>query len=460
MYFEAVLDDQFDAWIRKFVPDSQYGFVKESGTNDYGAALACNIIEHLNSKDANGRRGEGILISLDVAGAFDRCWWAKIKARLKAKGMTGRALKLLHDYLSNRFIQVVRNGDKSSLQEIFAGVSQGAKWSPKLWDLDISEMECWISQTAMLICYADDSGLWYPITDSNRDTIIHTINQDLQGLLDWAADNLTTFEPTKTHFTLMSNRTSHKFDPAGIVFDGVAIERKPEVKLVGYMFDEHMTWSTMIDKLYKKARSRMGMLTRLRSCLNNSNMETMYTSFIRPIMEYGSLAWMGASATHMEKLDAVQATAMKIGCFKVESLGSRREAAAAAFACKLLDGGGRGVLKEYVPELLQVPVSKVKSSLSGIQITNKVNVDSLKNLFDRSFTASLHGIWAKLPDELKVVGQARGWKSVRKLIKLILVGTLDWDKADVDRDTKEEKIGKRVAYVKMICNEIRNKDSK
>jgi hypothetical protein len=458
VYFESTLDDQFDAWVSKFTPESQFGFVRESGTDDYGAALACGIIEHVNSKGADGRRGEGILISLDVAGAFDRCWWARLKARLRAKGMSGSALRLLYSYLSNRFIQVVRNGEKSTPQEIFSGVPQGAKWSPKLWDLDISEMECWISKTAMLICYADDSGLWYPITDENRSSILQTINQDLQSLSDWAKDNKTTFEPTKTHFTLISNRTSHRFDPTGIMFENVEIERKAEVKLVGYIFDGHMTWSTMLEKLYKKARSRMGMLVRLRSCLNNKNMETMYTSFVRPIMEYGSLAWMGAAVSHLEKLDSVQEAAMKIGRFKVESLASRRDAAAAAFACKLLDGKGRGVLKLHVPKVLRLPASRVRSKLSGIQLVNRVDSHSLANTFDRSFIGCMHGLWAKLPDDIKIFGDARGWLKVRKLIKLILVGKLDWNTADTDE--KDSTTSKRVAYVKRISNEIKNKASK
>ena len=49
----------------------------------------------------------------------------------------------------------------------------------------------------MLICYADDSGIWYKITDENRDNIVDIINSDLHNLSKWALDNNTTFEPTK-----------------------------------------------------------------------------------------------------------------------------------------------------------------------------------------------------------------------------------------------------------------------
>ena len=81
VYFEKVVDPQFDVWISNFVPHNQFGFVKSTGTGDYGAALAVTIQQQLED------RGEGILISLDAAGAFDRVWWARLKARLKKKGV-------------------------------------------------------------------------------------------------------------------------------------------------------------------------------------------------------------------------------------------------------------------------------------------------------------------------------------------------------------------------------------
>jgi hypothetical protein len=207
VYFEDTVDPQFDQWISNFIPENQFGFVKNTGTGDYGAALSCTMQLHLDKK------GEGILISLDVAGAFDRVWWARVKARLKVKGMSRKALKLVYSYLKNRFIQVVVGGDKSEKLEIFSSVPQGGKWSPKLWDFDISEMESYlVSKLAMLICYADDCGLWYPITSENYHSIVNSINSDLASLLDWGADNKTAFEPTKTHFTLISNKTKNRFN--------------------------------------------------------------------------------------------------------------------------------------------------------------------------------------------------------------------------------------------------------
>ena len=71
----------------------------------------------------------------------------------------------------------------------------------------------------------------------------------------------------------------------------------------------------------------------------------MYCTFIRPwpILEYGSVQFMGAAVSHLDKLDGIQRTAERIGRFTVESLQCRREAAAVTFTLKLLDGCGRGV---------------------------------------------------------------------------------------------------------------------
>ena len=48
----------------------------------------------------------------------------------KSLGRTGRASQ----------IQVVAGGKSSAKKEIFSGVPQGAKWSPKLWNFDIADM--------------------------------------------------------------------------------------------------------------------------------------------------------------------------------------------------------------------------------------------------------------------------------------------------------------------------------
>ena len=151
MVFEDVPGDQLYEFLVEFIPVSQFGFLRKCGTQDYGAVVSMKIMSALE------KRLEIIMVSLDVDGAFDRVWWARFKNRLAARGMSGRALHLIKDYLHERHIQVVAGGKSSSKKEIFSGVPQGAKWSPKLWNFDISEMPSVLSKEAIPFNYADDS---------------------------------------------------------------------------------------------------------------------------------------------------------------------------------------------------------------------------------------------------------------------------------------------------------------
>jgi hypothetical protein len=198
--FEATVEEQLYAWIEPLIPECQFGFLRKCGTSDHGLLLSSMMISCLE------RRSQGVLISLDVKGAFDRCWWSKMLARLRRAGMKGRALRLMKDYFRKRFIQVVSGGDKSECRQVFSGVPQGARWSPMLWDLDISDLHMVLSKHALIVCYADDLALWYEETSTNSSDLVDIINEDLRRIGDWGKLNKTEFDPGKTYCMVVSRK--------------------------------------------------------------------------------------------------------------------------------------------------------------------------------------------------------------------------------------------------------------
>ena len=391
--FEDTVAPQLRAWMNNFKPQSQFAFTQDCGTEDYGALLSLKIISTLE-----GRR-EGILVSADVKGAFDLCWWLRIKKRLEAKGMDGDALELMKDYLYQRFIKVVSQGKESKEKQIYSSVPQGGKFSPDLWTFDISELETVLCEQTLLFTYADDNGFWYEITDDNKGHIIDSINEDLESLMEWGRDNRTTWEPSKTCFTLFS-RKHKKFDCTGIMMDGLKVEQVGELKLVGFTLDSRMTWKPMIDLLAKKARCRLAAFRRLEFVLDDNNMKTMYIMFVRSVMEYGNVVYMGAAQTHLEKLERVQRSAERIGNFKVEPLESRREAAAVRLALKLMDGQGRGKLQDFAPQIADVGSYRPsRHHTNGMRPKTMAKVRSL-DVFKRSFIGAIPVIWNKLPKSI------------------------------------------------------------
>ena len=131
---------------------------------------------------------------------------------------------------------------------------------------------------------------------------------------------------------------------------GKAVKVVEEMRLVGFWFDSKLTFGGMVARTAKKARCRAGALKRLKPVLDSANLKTVYTSFVRSVMEFGSLTYMGAASSHLEKLDRIQESVANSCGFKIESLESRREAAATSMACKMLDGKARGDLNSFTPQ--------------------------------------------------------------------------------------------------------------
>ena len=100
---------------------------------DVGVILADRISLALEASRKDVR-----LVALDFKGAFDdKVWWRGLLAHLWAVGVRSKSFKLMQSYLSDRALFVVANGDSSSHMSIMSGVTQGAIWSPLLFDLFI-----------------------------------------------------------------------------------------------------------------------------------------------------------------------------------------------------------------------------------------------------------------------------------------------------------------------------------
>jgi hypothetical protein len=93
---------------------------------------------------------------------------------------------------------------------------------------------------------------------------------------------------------LVVSRRRVPFDPTGVVFEGVAVQQVKSTKIVGFTFDSKCTWAEHLELKAKKARSRVAALRRLARYLDSSNLKLMYTTFIRPVLEYGQELYIAA----------------------------------------------------------------------------------------------------------------------------------------------------------------------
>jgi len=122
-----------------------------------------------------------------------------------------------------------------------------------------------------------------------------------------------------------------------LTFNDVIVEESSEIKLLGVTFDERLSFAHHIHTVALRASQRLGLLRRVARLLDVRGRAAVYNGFVRPVMEYAPLIWMGAAPSHLARLDRVQHRAAKlIGPGVVlPSLRVRREVAALSYIYKL-----------------------------------------------------------------------------------------------------------------------------
>ena len=122
----------------------------------------------------------------DLSKAFDCLDHELLIAKLNAYGFSLTALKLVHNYLSNRKQRTKINSTYSSLLEIIFGVRQESILGPLLFNIFLIEL-FFIIEDADIASYVNDNTP-YVIAD-NIDGVIKFLEEASEILFKWFNEN-------------------------------------------------------------------------------------------------------------------------------------------------------------------------------------------------------------------------------------------------------------------------------
>ncbi|KAJ4430663.1 hypothetical protein ANN_19253 [Periplaneta americana] len=177
---------------------NQYGFIPQKSTED----AVLNVVNW--AKEVLANKQIGLLISLDIKGAFDNAWWPMILLQLKRKECPRNLYKLIKNYFCNRKAQLTL-GLKTVSKHINKRCPQGSVCSPGLWVILYDGLlQIDLPVNCNIIAYVDDALIL--IKGENIQTITEKANSTLKIVSKWGINNKLHFNPHKTTAMLVTKK--------------------------------------------------------------------------------------------------------------------------------------------------------------------------------------------------------------------------------------------------------------
>ena len=93
-------------------------------------------------------------------------------------------------------------------------------------------------------------------------------------------------------------------------------------KHLGLVFQQDCTWHEHIDNIKCKAWFRINIMRKLKFTLDRKSLQTIYFSFIRPLLEYANIVWDNCTQYEVKDLEKIQHEAARTGATKLASINS------------------------------------------------------------------------------------------------------------------------------------------
>lgn len=243
---------------------------------------------------------------LDIEGAFDNASFSSIERAAVRKGFEPSTIKWILSMLQCRRISASLGGHSVTVKAI-KGCPQGGVISPLLWSILVDDLLVSMNSAGYEVQgYADD--IVIIVRGKFEGTVVNRMQSALNHVSNWCQKEDLSVNPGKT---IIVPFTKRRLNLGALTLNGTVIPYSREVKYLGVVLDQKLTWNTHINRTVEKALMATWTCQRLFGKtwgLQPKMILWTYLTVIRPMVNYASLVWWPKTLqkTAQTKLQKVQ----------------------------------------------------------------------------------------------------------------------------------------------------------
>ena len=398
--------------------------------------VANDLISALDKKHVT------ILSLLDLSAAFDTIDHTILLQRLeRSYGITGTTLAWIESYLKDRNQQVQVKGVRSSATALSYGVPQGSVLGPILFIMYMKPISDLIGRHAVVHeSFADDTQLHKSDVISKLPSIVTTMENCILELKDWMTQNKLQFNDQKTELMLLipPSLKNNPSLPKSMSIGDIEISFSAEVRNLGVIFDQSMSFDAHISQVCKAAYFQLRRISAIRHYLTVDATKTLVCAFVLSKLDYGNSLLAGCYEYQLDKLQRVQNHAARL----VLKAKKRQSSAPLLQSLHWLPIRARikykvscmcyaffsGTGPEYLSDMLKTysNLTKLRSASDKRQLTNPKRELVSVTFGQRTFRLQGPQIWSTLPRYIRDKETPSSFRSALKTYLFQMPDTWDY----------------------------------